>query len=116
MLFGAAMVGCAVPKPQSADKPQSFDATAYSVKGETAKGTSARKGVVAADPKVLPLGSQIQVEGADGHSGTYVVEDTGPAVRGHEIDIYEPNHKRAKEFGRKKVRVKVLKRGDGTRE
>ena len=122
VLFGAAMVACAVDKPQpldqpqSLDKPQSFDATAYSVKGETAKGTSARKGVVAADPNVLPLGSKIQVEDADGHSGTYVVEDTGPAVKGHEIDIYEPNRKQAKKFGRKKVRVKVLKHGDGKRE
>ena len=121
------MVACAVDRPHSPDKPQSpepqsrdepkpFDATAYSVKGETAKGTSARKGVVAADPNVLPLGSEIQVENADGHSGTYRVEDTGPAVKGHEIDIYEPNHKRAKRFGRKKVQVKVLKRGDGKRE
>ena len=119
------MVACSVDKPQSLDKPQpldqpqsldkpqSFDATAYSVKGETAQGTPARKGVVAADPKVLPLGSKIQVEEADGHSGTYRVEDTGPAVKGHEIDIYEPSHHRAKQFGRKKVRVKVLERGDG---
>ena len=93
-----------------------FDATAYSVKGETAAGTRARKGVVAADPKVLPPGSQVEVKDAGGHSGTYSVEDKGPAIRGHEIDIYEPNRKRAKQFGRKKVQVKVLKRGDGKRK
>ena len=93
-----------------------FDATAYSQKGTTAAGTSARKGVVAADPKVLPQGSRIEVQGAGEHSGTYKVEDTGPAIQGHEIDIFEPSHQRAKQFGRQKVKVKVLKRGDGKPE
>ena len=106
------------PVARAGDKvpAKPFDATAYSQKGDTAAGTRARKGVVAADPKVLPPGSQIEVKDAGGHSGTYNVEDSGPAIRGHEIDIYEPNRKHAKQFGRKKVQVKVLKRGDGKRK
>jgi 3D (Asp-Asp-Asp) domain-containing protein len=69
--------------------------------------------VVAADPKVLPLGSKVEVQGAGEHSGTYVVEDTGPAVKGHELDLYVPDDREAKRFGRKDVEVKVLERGDG---
>lgn len=117
-------IGCATrppqPPPVAAGTPaaqapgEHFNATAYSVSGETAAGTQTRRGVVAADPKVLPLGSTIQVEGAGEHSGTYTVEDTGAAVRGHKIDIYVPDRKKAKHFGRKKVEVKVLERGDGT--
>jgi 3D (Asp-Asp-Asp) domain-containing protein len=116
-------VGCAKverqPEVPAAYQPPpeptgpTFGATAYSVKGETAAGTNARKGIVAADPKVLPLGSKIEVQGAGEQSGTYTVEDTGPAIKGHEIDVFVPDAHKAKEFGRKKVRVKVLKRGDG---
>lgn len=89
------------------------EATAYSVEGKTADGTPAREGVVAADPDVLPLGSRIRVQGAGEHSGEYVVEDTGPAVQGREIDVYLPNDREAKEFGRKDVQVEVLERGKG---
>ena len=125
--LGAAMlagVGCATPPVQPpspaaavpAGEPprEHFNATAYSVSGETAAGTETRRGVVAADPRVLPLGSTIQVEGAGEHSGTYKVEDTGPAIRGRKIDIYVPDRRKAKRFGKKSVRVKVLERGNGT--
>jgi 3D (Asp-Asp-Asp) domain-containing protein len=125
LALGAALVaaGCAklereprVPasyQPPAESPTGTFDATAYSVKGETAGGTRARTGVVAADPKVLPLGSRIEVQGAGEHSGIYTVEDTGPAIKGHKIDVFVPDAHKAKKFGRKKVRVKVLKRGDG---
>jgi 3D (Asp-Asp-Asp) domain-containing protein len=90
---------------------RSFQATAYSLKGATASGTRARKGVVAADPRVLPKGSVVEVKGAGRYSGRYKVADTGPGVKGHKVDIYVPNEQKARQFGRKKVRVKVLKRG-----
>jgi 3D (Asp-Asp-Asp) domain-containing protein len=67
-----------------------------------------RRGIVAADPKVLPIGTRIRVEGAGSYSGEYTVTDTGPAVKGHEIDIYIPNGQEAKNFGRRKVRVEIL--------
>ena len=98
------------PKPGETKR---FDATAYSRRGRTAGGTPARPGVVAADPKVLPLGSEIKVDGAGEHSGKYVVEDTGPAIQGRTIDVFVPKKGQAKKFGRKQVEVKVLKRGVG---
>ena len=98
------------PAPAPAPPPRllDFEATAYSITGTTASGMQTRRGIVAADPKVLPLGTRIRVHDAGPYSGEYVVSDTGPAVNGHEIDIYMPSADAAKQFGRRKVRVEIL--------
>jgi 3D (Asp-Asp-Asp) domain-containing protein len=88
-------------------------ATAHSEEGETAAGTRSRVGTVAADPKILPIGSRIRVTGAGRYSGVYSVEDTGAAIKGREIDIYMRTGAEAKKFGRQPVKVTVLKYGDG---
>jgi 3D (Asp-Asp-Asp) domain-containing protein len=100
----------APPSPPGAARPRlmAFEATAYSIEGKTASGTRSRRGVVAADPDVLPLGSRIRVHDAGSYSGEYVVQDTGPAVQGREIDIYLANDAEAKRFGRRTVQVEVL--------
>ena len=102
------------PPPPAARQPTylDFEATAYSIEGRTAAGTRARRGIVAADPAVLPLGSRIRVLDAGRYSGEYVVEDTGAAIDGHEIDIYLASGREAKRFGRRRVRVEVLHRGN----
>jgi rare lipoprotein A len=87
-----------------------FEATAYSVTGTTASGMQTRPGVVAADPAVLPLGSRIRVHGAGAYSGVYTVTDTGPAVKGREIDIFISDGAEAKRFGRRRVHVEILER------
>lgn len=111
-------IGCAKPKPEppviAAPPPtevQTFSATAYSIEGKTASGVQTRKGIVAADPKILPLGSHIRVSDAGAYDGVYVVHDTGPAIKGREIDIYMPSDAEAKRFGRRAVKVEVLSRG-----
>jgi 3D (Asp-Asp-Asp) domain-containing protein len=91
----------------------SFEATAYSLEGKTASGAPSREGIVAADPKVLPLGTRIRVHGAGRYDGEYVVKDTGRAIRGREIDLYLANDREAHRFGRKRVRVEILQRGTG---
>jgi len=91
---------------------QTFSATAYSIEGRTASGVQTRRGIVAADPRVLPIGSRIRVHDAGEYNGEYVVHDTGPAIRGREIDIYVPSDAAARRFGRRKVKVEVLSRGD----
>ena len=86
--------------------------TAYCVSGETRSGTQTRAGIVAADPRVIPLGSRVRVEGlTDGYDGTYTVADTGRAVKGRELDIFIADCAAAKRFGRQDARVRVLKRG-----
>jgi 3D (Asp-Asp-Asp) domain-containing protein len=92
-----------------------FEATAYSIEGITARGTRVREGVVAADPKILPLGSRIRLRDASHYDGEYLVQDTGPAIRGREIDIYLASDAEAKRFGRRSVTVQVVRYGDGQR-
>jgi 3D (Asp-Asp-Asp) domain-containing protein len=99
-----------VPKP-AAMKTRKFEATAYTIEGTTASGAQTRRGIVAADPKVLPLGSRIRVSDAGSYSGDYEVTDTGREIKGHEIDIYIENGAEAKRFGRRSVEVEVLQLG-----
>ena len=90
--------------------PIDFTATAYCEKGITKSGVPVADGIVAADPRVLPLGSWIKVDGPL-YSGIYHVMDTGRLVRGKKIDIYLPTYAKAITFGLRKVRVTVLKYG-----
>lgn len=91
----------------------SFVATAFAQRGITRSGLPARPGLVAADTRVLPLGTRIQVRNAGQYSGTYTVADTGSKVRGRHIDIFISNWRQAMKFGRKVVQVTVLRWGEG---
>lgn len=87
-----------------------FIATAYSTEGETASQTTTEAGrTVAADPDVLPIGTVIDVRNAGPYSGEYVVQDTGDKIIGRKIDIFIPTRAAAKEFGKKPVRVRIVK-------
>lgn len=89
-----------------------FEATAY-CKGETtAAGTAVRTGMAAADPALLPLGTVLRVESPTGrHSGIWTVMDTGPEVKGRELDLYMWSCHEALAFGRRAVRVTILRLG-----
>ena len=106
-------LGCGPPRgaparPTPTPRLLEFDATAYSVTGTTASGMQTRRGIVAADPAVLPLGSRIRVHDAGTYSGVYTVADTGREVNGREIDIFIPDGAQAKRFGRRRVHVEIL--------
>jgi len=94
----------------SLSETRSFDATAYSLKGVTRSGVYVRRGFIAADPSVLPLGSVVQVT-AGKYTGVYTVEDTGGKIKGHIIDVWVPSRREALQFGRQKVKVEVIKMG-----
>ena len=87
-----------------------YVATAYSLRGRTASGLPVSKGIIAADPRVLPLGSRVRLE-AGAYSGEYIVADTGGAVRGKRIDIWTPSSREAMRFGRRTVKLTVLALG-----
>ena len=89
---------------------ENFEATAYSLRGRTASGAAASTGIIAADPRVLPIGSRVRIE-AGAYSGEYVVADTGGGVRGKRIDIWTPNSREARRFGRRTVKLTVLHLG-----
>ena len=85
----------------------SFTATAYCLKGRTAMGHGVRRGIIAADPRVLRLGSRVNL-GAGAYSGQYLVSDTGGRIKGKKIDIWVPSCSEARRFGRRTVAIGVL--------
>ena len=87
-----------------------FEFTAYAYNsGHTASGTIPKEGrTIAVDPAVIPLGSVVYIEGY----GVRVAEDTGAYIKGDRMDLYVKDWDAAKEFGRKKLQVVILKRGE----
>ncbi|QWU46270.1 MULTISPECIES: cell wall-binding protein EntD [Bacillus] len=61
--------------------------------------------VIAVDPKVIPLGSKVWVEGY----GEAIAGDTGGAIKGNRIDVLVGSDSTADSWGRKSVKVKVIK-------
>lgn len=78
--------------------------------GITKSGTQARPGVVAVDPRVIPLGTQLYIESLDSvvGYGKASAEDIGGAIKGNRIDLFFECVEDAIQFGRRKVRVYVL--------
>ena len=109
--------GCArAPRPRQpaqrvpAAVPASYTVTAYCMGTTTAAGTRVAPGVVAADPKVLPLGTVIRLAGLAGrYNGTYTVMDTGSKIRGRRLDLYLRDCREAIRFGRRTGRVSIVR-------
>ncbi len=78
--------------------------------GRTATGMIAKRGVVAVDPRVIPLGSKLYIESADGYPsyGYAVAADTGGSIKGNKIDLFYEDLSDALHFGRRTVKVYVL--------
>ncbi len=100
---------------EKAAASETYTATAYSLRGRTATGVAPFQGMIAADPRVLPLGSRVRIE-AGAYSGEYVVTDTGGAVKGHRIDIWTPTSRDAMRFGRRAVKLTILELGGKRRK
>ncbi|MBR5586806.1 MAG: G5 domain-containing protein [Clostridia bacterium] len=78
--------------------------------GITASGMQAQRGVVAVDPSVIPLGTKLYIESADGYPdyGYAVAGDTGGAIKGYRVDLFMDSHAEAINFGRRNVKVYIL--------
>ena len=72
--------------------------------GITYSGMVARVGVVAVDPKVIPLGTELYIEGY----GFAIAGDTGSAIKGNKVDLYFNTNWECKQFGRQQRMVYVL--------
>jgi len=72
--------------------------------GITATGSKASHGTVAVDPKVIPLGTKLFIEGY----GYATAADTGGSIKGNKIDLFYENLWEAKKFGRRNLTVYVL--------
>lgn len=75
---------------------------------KTYMGTQIRPGVIAVDPRVIPLGSKVRIEFPDGHSVYAVAEDTGGAIKGNRIDIAMWTVDEAYKFGIQNVKVSIV--------
>ena len=60
--------------------------------------------VIAVDPRVIPLGSLVEVQGL----GVYVAGDTGGAIKGNIIDIHYPTVSQALNWGRRSVKIRII--------
>jgi 3D (Asp-Asp-Asp) domain-containing protein len=93
-----------------ADAALRMVATAYTsacagCSGVTATGRPAGRGVVAVDPRVIPLGSHLFIPGY----GRALAGDTGSEIRGNRIDLGFASNRAAMTFGRRAIVVYVLR-------
>lgn len=78
--------------------------------GRTATGTKARRDVngystVAIDPRVIPYGTKLYIEGY----GYAIAEDTGGAIKGNKIDVFFNSNAECMQWGVRYVTVHILK-------
>ena len=92
------------PEPDPEPEIVTFEATAYTWTGNrTATGTWPSRGTIAVDPRVIPLGTELQIEGY----GPAVAADTGGAIQGQIIDLYMDSEHECRQWGRRKVEVQI---------
>ncbi len=72
-----------------------FVVTCYDLGGSTATGVGVNSATVAVDPSVIPLGTHIYVDGA----GSRIAQDTGGAIKGRRLDIWEPSYGQCAAWG-----------------
>ena len=84
---------------------QSTGYTRFENTNRTAMGLPAQFGVVAVDRRVIKLGTRLYVEGY----GYAIAGDTGGAIKGNRIDLCFDEYNEAIRWGRRPVRVHILK-------
>ncbi len=73
--------------------------------GITATGARAKKGTIAADPKVYPFGTHLRVPGY----GVGTVEDVGGSIKGRHVDVWFPSHAEARRWGARWLKVEPVR-------
>ena len=85
-----------------------YTASCNGCSGTTATGVNLHANpnakVIAVDPRVIPLGSKVYVDGY----GYAIASDTGGAIKGNKIDVFFPSNSDAYRWGRKTVKIKIL--------
>lgn len=118
----AALTKQETPLPAGSEPPKEYQesidivATAYAPGPHdndqwgslTHLGTEVRPGIIAVDPRVIPLGSRVYIEFANGSGYFATAEDTGGAIKGNRVDIAMATVSQAEDFGIQSVKVYVL--------
>jgi Uncharacterized protein conserved in bacteria len=78
--------------------------------GITSSGIRVKKGVIAVDPRVIPIGTRVYIEvaGKTPDYGYAVAADTGSGIKNNRIDLYVDDYQDALDFGIKKCKVYIL--------
>lgn len=79
-------------------------AYAYCLNGRTASGRYTAPGIVAVDPRVIPMGSKLYIPGY----GWGVAADTGGAIAGNKIDVWFPTLGQCYQWGVRPVTIQVF--------
>ena len=96
-------------EPTKFAKKLTMEATAYTSEDPgcglyTARGNRLRKGLVAVDPRVIPLGTRLYIPGY----GYAIADDTGGAIKGNKIDLAYESRSEALKFGRRMIEVYII--------
>jgi 3D (Asp-Asp-Asp) domain-containing protein len=78
-----------------------FEVSCHTGRGVTASGRPSSRETVSVDPTVVPLGTRLVID----EVGPRVAADTGGAIRGRRLDIWEPSVAACTRFGRRQLRV-----------
>jgi 3D (Asp-Asp-Asp) domain-containing protein len=82
-----------------------FEVTCHTGKGTTASGRPTSREVVSVDPRVVPLGTWLVVDTV----GRRVAADTGTGMTGRRLDVWEPSLAACTRFGRRQLRVWLVR-------
>lgn len=74
--------------------------------GITAIGFRVKKGIVAVDPRVIPLGTKLYIPGY----GEALAADTGGWIKGNRIDLAFENLTECYRYGRRKIKVYLIQK------
>lgn len=102
----------AAPTKTKSTRMGTFSVTAYSYYrnrhgglSKTATGTLPQAGrTVAVDPRVIPLGSRVYIEGV----GERIAEDTGGKIKGKKLDLFLPSVQECLQFGVRQREVHIM--------
>lgn len=95
--------------------PVPVSLTAYCLKGLTRRDRYVRPGIVAADPRVFPLGRYVELYAGRTYLGRFLIDDTGGVIKGNILDVWTPTCRDARIFGRQKGTAVLVPRPKGAR-
>lgn len=102
-------------RPLRTGEPVPVQLTAYCLQGTTRRDNLVREGIVAADPKLFPLGRYVELYIGRRYHGRFLVDDTGGRIRDGILDIWTPSCRDARRFGRQRGTAVLVARPRGAR-
>lgn len=85
--------------------------TSYCLRGTTRRDNWVREGIVAADPRIFPLGRYIELFVDGRYYGRFLVDDTGGKIIGPIIDVWMDSCRKSRIFGRRQGAAVLVPRG-----